>query len=120
MEQQEGKNILSIEQFLSSLEKITNSFVNSLSITNKRIDNLEKNIAKIEQNLIALNTTITSISDKDTNYKTALNDSLKKMQKQIDDIKTITKEDIESAALELGNKIDNKKTLISGSTEKKD
>lgn len=53
MEQQEGKEIILIEKFLSSLEEVTKEFKKNIDEMNTKISNLEKDFALFRTSVIS-------------------------------------------------------------------
>ena len=83
MEQQEAKNLINFENFLSSLEEIIGGFKVYVDTTNKRIDDLNKTIKDLSQR-INENTSICRESKKETLQKAdELNDNLSSQSKEI-------------------------------------
>ena len=80
MEQQDAKNIITLEEFLTKLEGIISSFKEYVDTTNKRIDRVEENIATLTKR----------IGDNNANIKELTRDfglQKDKIINQIDDVK---------------------------------
>lgn len=65
MEQQNAKNLITLEKFLDSLQDIISGFKSYVDSTNKRIDNLDKTINELAKR-VNENTSITRETKKDS------------------------------------------------------
>ena len=80
MNQQDAKNLITLDEFLDSLQGIISSFKTYVEITNKRIDELSKRIDELS-NRVNENTSISRQLKKDNTNKL---DEIDRTVKQLD------------------------------------
>ena len=102
MEQQEGKNILEMEQFLNSLEKIVNKFEQSVSSINNKLSSFDKK----------MNDILKAIEKSNNNLVLEKDELTKTINNGFDSLQDSESKNAEKVLKELKNEIEALKSVI--------